>query len=95
VQVQLLDQLAVTVILDQPQPQVAAQVAYGIQQLQGAPADRAVAAEMHHLMVVALEYQEALALQDKGVQADQVYASTMTEKTHTTVVVVVVQAALD
>jgi hypothetical protein len=72
---------------------VAALAAYGIQQLQGAPADRAVAAEIHQLTAVVLEYQAAPELQDKVFQVGQEYVSTTTVKIHTTAVVAVEQAA--
>ena len=90
---QLLDQLAVTVILVQLLLQVAAQVEYGIQQHPDVQAVQVEAGEIQVVTAVDLEYRAGLDSPDKAFQADRVYVSTTTVKIHTTVVVVVAQAA--
>jgi hypothetical protein len=81
----VLELQELTLTLVQLLLQVVALEAFGIQQPQVVQVVQEAVEEIHQRTAVDLEYQAVLALHDKGFQADQVYASTMTEKTHTTV----------
>jgi hypothetical protein len=93
--VNLAEITAVILRLELPQLQAAAPAVLGIQLLQAAQADLVAVVEIVLATAVALEYPAAQELQVKDFQVDQVYASTMTAKIHTTAVVAVVQAVQD
>jgi hypothetical protein len=95
--------MAVLVILPQTvaiaysaqlQPLVVATVALGINRLQAIQEEVAVVEPIHQLTAVDYECLAALELLDKDFREVLVYVLMTTVKTHTTVVVVVVPAAL-